>query len=162
MATLEPSVHHEAIGEIVANAANADLILFNTFWRISGCDLATATSIYYVLEALPVRTRMIRKIASHACKPNGRSIIEEIIDAVECANKQRRIVAHSAKVLVGDQQLTVNPRNIMQPTSPITAATFKPIIEETKSQMHRAAHAYEGLCHLLGVSPELSVAQGIS
>ena len=162
MKTLDPASHHAAIGEIVSNAANADLILFNTFWRISRCNLATATSIYYAFDAFPVRVRIMRSISELACNPNQRTIVEEIIDAAEKANNQRKIVAHSAKVLVGDQRRTVNPRNLRQPTSPITKATFDPIIGETRSQMERAAYAYEGLCRLLQVPHQLSVAQGIS
>ena len=159
---LDQIAYFAMVGGIVTKAANVDLILFNLFWRLSGCKLAVASSIYYAVEATAVKTRMIRQMVPFAANTQERPLIDEIIDAAEKANKQRMQIAHSAQITTSEGQVrSANPKHMKNPLRGTDKKALEPIVDDVTAQVVRAEAAYADFCRMRGVTSTPQIAKHV-
>ena len=147
-----------AIGQVSVNAATCDIILLNILRVVSETDHETATDIYYSLNALPARHKIIRKMAQRKLSQEHVDVVESIFDAAQRISRKRNELAHSTALKLDDGNWSrLNLRDHGQPQKPITEDYLRSMIGPTWADLTASLHDYESLCKQLGVSPQLSV-----
>lgn len=101
-----------AVGSVVNLATVADALGSTALALIAGLEVKTAEAIYFTLDAMPAKKRMLNRIAEVTCDDTEKLVLKQLIEAIETANNQRIEVAH-AHVRYGDNAslLKVSPRN---------------------------------------------------
>jgi len=98
------------VGVLVNLAANCDLILFNAFKIISGCDSKTANAIYFAFEALQTKKIIMERILKANADEEETKIVLAIIEAAKKSNDKRNDISHALLQISGDQVLSLNAR----------------------------------------------------
>jgi hypothetical protein len=148
------------VGKLTQNAAITDIVLFCAFKILAGCDDEVGQAIYYALESVAAKARLVRRVVNAAGDEQDATIVDEIVRAVERAHAPRNELAHALLSADGDpgkpwQRL--NPKTLKQPMRPVTVAYLKSLMDPS-SEAVRAAHAaFDKLCQKRGVPAELKL-----
>jgi len=147
-----------AIGRISVTAATCDLILVNILRVISDTDHQTAKDIYYSLDALSAKRKIINKMAQRKLIQDHADIVESISDAALRIASKRNELAHSVIMQMDDGHFQrLYQRDHVQPQRPITEEYLHSMIDPTWADLGAALDNYEILCKQLGVSPQVLV-----
>jgi hypothetical protein len=150
------------VGKLTQNAAITDIVLFCAFKVLAGCSHEVGQAIYYALESVPAKSRLVRRVAEVVGDAPEQALVEEIIKAVEKAHAPRNELAHSLLTASDDGDpgkpwQRVSPKAMKQPTRPVTIAYLKSLMDPT-SEAARTAHAVFGrLCQKRGIPAELKI-----
>jgi len=112
--------HLRMVCVLVNLAANCDLVLFNAFKVISGCDSKTANAIYFAFEALQTKKTIISRILKANADEEESKIVQAIVGATEKANKKRNDISHALLQISGDQVFSLNARQQGKPPKTLT------------------------------------------
>ncbi len=147
-----------AIGRVSVNAATCDIILVNILRVVAETDHQTATDIYYSLDALSARQKIIRKMAQRKLSQDQVDIVESIFDAGRRIASKRNELAHSTVMKMDDGHWSrLHLRDHAQPQRPITEDYLQSMIDPTWADLSASLDNYENLCTQLGVSPQIWV-----
>lgn len=138
-------------GQIVHFATMADSILAEAFGVIAECNPAVSGAIYYTLDAITAKEKLVTRVAKLACDDEERALIREIIAAVKIANNQRTEVAHSM-IAQGKPPTRYKPRHNTH--KPITRPYLDTLLTETLTALNRADRAYRRLLEKRGIPQE--------
>jgi len=150
--------HLKTVGTLVVNAALCDLLLYNAFKVISGCESKIASAIYFSSETLNVKSKFITRILIANKNQKETKILERIIKATEKAQNQRNELSHSLLQVTGEENKVraLNARRQGQPGTPISGPFLDGLVKHS-SQAHIAAlRAYQELCQKRGIPPVVS------
>lgn len=148
--------HLKMVGTLVTNAALCDLVLFNAFKIISGCDGKVANAIYFAFESFQSKKTIISRVLKANRNQHESTIVNQIVDATEKAQKQRNELSHALLQVKGDQLLRLNARQQGQPGKPITALYLDGLLEQSSRASIAAHKAYQVLCQKRGISQPIS------
>jgi hypothetical protein len=84
------------VGKIMHAAALADVYMFFTFFALVQSKGETARAIYFSLDAMAAKEKMVRRVAKTVhCDERQMNAVENIIKHVKKANEQRTEFAHA-------------------------------------------------------------------
>lgn len=148
--------HLKTVGLLVTNSALSDIVLFNTFRILSGCNSKIANAIYFSSETLPQKKKFIRRILETKNDLAEKEIVERIIDAVEKTQTQRNELSHAVLQIKNQRLLRVNSRSNKQDGSKSITAPYLDSLWKQASQSYVEAHqAYQELCLKRGIPPTI-------
>jgi hypothetical protein len=113
-------MHLKTVGILVNVAATCDLILFNAFRVVSGCESKIANAIYFSFESLQTKKNIVTRVLRANGDSNETKIVEAIISATEKANNKRNEISHALLQAEGNQILALNARQQGKPDKPVT------------------------------------------
>jgi hypothetical protein len=141
----------KCVGQVANMATLADDYLCWAFELVSGCAPDVAIAIYHTLDAVPVKERLVTRVADAVCDDEEKRLIEALIGGVKKANNQRIDLVHSA---IGIDSLGIvryKPRD--QSRKPITKAYLDGLLNEAGAGLIIAQGAYEALMEKRGLQP---------
>ena len=147
-----------AIGRVSVTAATCDIILVNILRVVLETDHQTATDIYYSVDSLAARLKIIRKMAQRKLNQDCVDLVESIFDASQRIASKRNELVHSTAMKMDDGHWSrFHLRDHSQPQRPITEDYLQSMIDPTWAELGASRDNYESLCKQLGVSPRLWV-----
>ncbi|RFC36120.1 MAG: hypothetical protein DID92_2727743680 [Candidatus Nitrotoga sp. SPKER] len=150
--------HLSMVGKLIVNAANCDLLMYNAFRIISGCEGGIANAIYFSSESFNAKKSFIIRILKVNDDPIEREILERIISATKTANNQRNELSHSLLQVTGEENKLrgLNARRQGQLGTPMTGPFLDGLLK-LSCQAHIAALvAYQELCLKRGIPPSIN------
>jgi len=134
----------ETLGKLSINAANADEMLFNVFTLLLRSDVDAAKAVYFVIEAFPLKRRMVERLAEARCDKPTRALVSKLLDAVKDASTPRNRLLHSVAGFdsEGDPILT-NNRNTENPTVRVSDKLLNDAIRASAQARARCQQAFE-------------------
>jgi len=148
--------HLKTVGLLVTNSALSDIVLFNAFRVLSGCNSKIANAIYFSSETLPQKKKFIRRILETKNDPAEKAIVERIINAVERTQTQRNELSHAALQIKNHRLLRVNARSNKADGSKSITVPYLDSLWKQASQSYVEAHqAYRELCLKRGIPPTI-------
>jgi len=143
----------ETVGHVVQNASHTDMLLFSTFKNISGCELEVAKAIFYPIDAITLKERILRRVATEKCTDQQKKLVEKIISNSKVATKQRNELVH-AMVSPDIGSTILRRRSPRHPTVPATHAYLQSKMDLGYEAADECTDAYNDLCDSLGVPQE--------
>ena len=149
-------MHLKTVGILVNVAAACDLILFNAFRVVSGCESKIANAIYFSFESLQTKKNIVTRVLRANGDSNETKIVEAIISATEKANNKRNEISHALLQAEGNQILALNARQQGKPAKPVTPQYLDDLHRQASKAHVSALREYQLLCQKRGISPSIS------
>jgi hypothetical protein len=148
------------VGKLTQNATITDLVLFGAFKVLAGCSHEVGHAIYYSLESVAAKGRMVRRVLNVAGDDQDAAALDAIIRSVEKAHTPRNELAHAILTAQGDPGgawVRVSPKAQKQASKPVTEPYLKSLMDQSATAVREAHEAFNRLCEKRGVQPELKI-----
>lgn len=139
------------VGILVNQATLCDLVLFNAFRVVSGCEPSIANAIYFANESLNAKKNIVKRVLVAIGDKEETKIVEAIITAVEKANNKRNELSHSLLQSSGDQLHSLNARQQGKPPRALTAKYLDDLHKNASSAYVECLRQYQLLCQKRGL-----------
>lgn len=148
--------HLKTIGLLITVATQCDLILYNAFKIISGCNGKTANAIYFAFESFQSKKTIINRVLIANQNKRESEIVNRIIKAVDKAQNQRNELSHAMLQVKDDQLLRLNARQQAQPSKTVTDRYLDSLYKEASLAMVAALKEYQRLCQMREISASIT------
>lgn len=115
--------------------------------------MKVARAIYYTLESLPPKKKMVQRVAELRGDPEIDGIIKKLADAVQKAHNPRNDLAHSTLVRAPDG--TTHRHSQKYGVKKATEGFLQDKLDASTSALEECKRAHGQLCKKLNTKPQL-------
>lgn len=143
------------VGKAVQHASIVELVVFNAFMLLSGCQIPTARAIFYAVDSAAVRGKMLKRLAE---LDGGRDakIVKDLLAAQRRVNDARNELAHSMMMEHGGNLSRLSAKRMTARVELVTGDSMQKLLGETQVGRDEALQHYQALCAARGVEPALA------
>ena len=150
--TASENDYMKCIGMLAQNAAIADMTFFSVFCDLMGSTVKVARAIYYTLEAIPPKQKLVSRIAELKKDKALLKAVDKLGNFVKSAHAPRNDLAHSTLV---QQNGVIQRHSQKYGTQIVTLDFLKGKINASGEALTKCRLEHERICQMLGTQQKL-------
>jgi hypothetical protein len=148
--------HLKTVGVLVNLATLCDLVLFNAFKVISGCEPKIANAIYFSNESFKAKEAIVNRVLLANNDAKESEIVKAIIKANDKANKKRNNLSHALLQIEGGQLYSLNARQQEKSATALSPRVLDEMHKHASVAHLEAMRQYQALCQKRGIPAQVT------